>query len=464
MKSATKYLFLFFFLIISQFGNAQNVFNKAYDEGNVSNTTPNALEAFGNYYFVQRVTKNNEKHLEVVKIDSLGNVIAKNSLFSHSTLVTSYGYPGSLQVLTSKELCQLYKISTATSLNLLFFDTNLNITRTTSYAFNKTVIPAVIKQIDNNTLLTLGRIRSINNYDLFLINTDIQGNERWRTSFGEAGKDDYGYSIELINNEIIVGAQTFETSSTAHPHLFKFNIQGSLVFDTIYSSFSNGGFLAYHNNYGLFLSASVDTTGNPYSNPAIIKLNSNLGIEWSNDFFRNDTMAYLGKITLNDHGTITLAGDKFVNNEFMGLFFQTNHNGDSLNSKLLDFIPGERAQFHDIRLTSDGGYILAGDAYTPNQDSWIVKVNEWGCDSLPCTVSVAEGPKNDYGTLTCYPNPSNGLGTVNGSFKNTGSNNEIKVFNSLGQLVFSKSITNKDFEMEVNLPNRWLVFGEFVSG
>jgi hypothetical protein len=265
-----------------------------------------------------------------------------------------------------------------------------------------------------------------------------------------------------VNNKIIVGGQTFENSTTAHPHLFSFNTQGDLIFDTTYSSFGNGGFLSYHANYGLFLSASVFVTGG--QNPAIIKLNQDLSINWSKIYFKDNPMTFLEKIIVRDNGTISTSGSQIVNNEFIGIFFQTNQYGDSLNTKLIDHIPGKRAQFHDIRLTSDGGYIMAGETYIPSQDSWIVKVNAWGCDELPCTVNVPKQPKTDNGILTCYPNPSTGLGTVKGSFKTANSTNEIKVFNSLGQLVYSKTIATKEFEMEVNLPSSGLYLVNLYQG
>ena len=454
-SSIIKIGLIIFILSMAKFSHAQNVFNKAFDEGNISNTTPNVLEAFGKYYFVQKIFKNGNTHLEAVIIDTVGAVFQKTKIATNPTLNIFYGYSGSLQILSTQELCQLYHTALDSGVNLVFFNENLHVIRDIHYDFNFFLNAAVIKQVNDSTLITLGRIQNSSTFDLFLINTDLQGNERWRTIFGEPGKDDYGRSIELVNNEIIVGGQTFENSTTAHPHLFRFNIQGNLVFDTTYSSFSNGGALVYHTNYGLFLSASVNNNG--IYNPAIIKLNQNLTVNWSKVYFKESSFSSLGKIVIRDNGIISTSGLKVVNNVITGLFFQTNQYGDSLNTKLIDHIPGKRAQFHDIRPTSDGGYIMAGETNNPSQDSWIVKVNAWGCDELPCTVSVPKQPKTDNGILTCYPNPSNGLGTVKGSFENANSTNQIKVFNSLGQLVFSKSIVTKEFELEVNLPSIWLI-------
>ena len=461
-SSITRYITLVFVLSIAQMGNTQNVFNQAFDEGNISNTTPNALEAFSNYYFVQKIFKNGNTHLQAVIIDTTGAVLQKNEIVTNSNLNIYYGYSGSLQILSTQELCQLYHTALDSSVNLVFFDESLNVTKDIQYDFGDFLNAGVIKQINDSTLIVLGRIQNSSTFNLFLINTDLQGNERWRTTFGEPDKDDYGFAIEFINNKILVGGQTYYSSQLAHPHIYEFSLSGQMVFDTTYTQFDNGGHLTSHQNHGLYLTGvKFNSLGR---HPYLVSIHNDFTINWSKEYFSNDTSVAITQMIINQNGTLTMSGIKLVNNEYSGLFFQTNSQGDSLGSKVIDHLPGKLAAFNDIRSTSDGGYILAGQTRAPSQDSWIVKVNEWGCDNIPCIVSVAEAPENAIGTLSCYPNPSNGLGTLKVSFKNTGSNNEIKVFNSLGQLVFSKSVTNKEFEMEVNLPNSGLYLVNLYQG
>ena len=55
------------------------------------------------------------------------------------------------------------------------------------------------------------------------------------------------------------------------------------------------------------------------------------------------------------------------------------------------------------------------------------------------------------GTLNCYPNPSNGAGVISGSLTKFTAGTEIKIFNTLGQLISTIPITQKDFEVEINL-------------
>ena len=454
-SSITKTITLLFVLSIAKIGYTQNVFNEAFDEGNISNHSANALEHNGDFIFTQKIFKNTNTHIEAVKLDSLGNLLQKESVIVDSNLNINYGYAGSFQDLSSNEFCQLYHVALDSGINLVFFDSDLIVIRNEYFDFNFFLNASIVKQINDSTLLILGRIQNSSTFDLFLINTDLQGNERWRTIFGESGKNDYGFAIEYVNNKILVGGQTYYTGQIAHPHIFEFSNSGQLLFDTTYLQFDNGGQIIYHNTYGIFLYSTRNNY--PISvYPIIHRINSDYSISWSNEYFMDAKLVTSGAMTINDNGIISLVGNKLENNVITGLFFQINNNGDSLGAKLIDHISGETAYLFNIRPTSDGGYILAGETDAPTQDSWIVKVNAWGCDNIPCVVGINEQPRNEDNELNCYPNPSNGWGTLKGSFENGHSANEIKIFNSLGQLVFSKTIVAKEFEMEVNLPSSGL--------
>jgi hypothetical protein len=75
--------------------------------------------------------------------------------------------------------------------------------------------------------------------------------------------------------------------------------------------------------------------------------------------------------------------------------------------------------FYGMDTTSDGGFIVCGSTKWENQtqDGWLVKLDEWGCDTpgchLPDTNTAAPlAPYPPKGELRVYPNPSNGSFTV----------------------------------------------------
>ncbi len=454
-SSLIRVLTILIILTVSFLGSGQSVFNKAFDEANTANHTSNALEYADQYYFTQKAFIGGAAVLQAICLDSNGLVVKKKPLVVDSIKNIFYGYGGAFQRLSSNEFCQLYKTGGDSTLKLVFFDDSLDVIRTVEYALNLYSGPGIVKQTNDSTLLLLGLVSNPSNWDIVLINTDLQGNERWRTIFGEPGKDDYGFSIEIINNEIFVGGQTFYNStSVANSHLFKLTSSGQLLNDTIYNGFNNGGFLTYNENYGLYNTGVVNKSN--FLIPFLSLINSNnLSTIWEHTYFVDDTLVAPQQMIINDNGIISISGGKLIMNEYSGWFFQTNADGDSLGSKILEHIPNESAAFNDIRPTSDGGYILAGQTDAPTQDSWIVKVNAWGCDNIPCVVSVDE-KEVSKGGLNCYPNPTNGEGTISGALSTISLPTEINVFNAMGQLVQTIPIRQKDFDLQVNIKGEGL--------
>jgi len=79
-----------------------------------------------------------------------------------------------------------------------------------------------------------------------------------------------------------------------------------------------------------------------------------------------------------------------------------------------DEIRSDDHEFNDIVLTADGGFLLCGEAFNPQlevavhaQNSWLVKLDEWGCLVPGCQDIVSSTDKLDpqFG-LKLYPNPT----------------------------------------------------------
>jgi hypothetical protein len=157
-------------------------------------------------------------------------VVKKKALVVDSIKNIFYGYAGSFQRLSSGEFCQLYKTGGDSTLKMVFFDDSLEVTRTVEYTLNLYSGPGVIKQANDSTLLVLGQVTNPSTWDLVLINTDLQGNERWRTIFGEPGKDDYGFVIEQMNSKIIVSGNT----QTLGPHIYDIDQMGNVTMQDLF--------------------------------------------------------------------------------------------------------------------------------------------------------------------------------------------------------------------------------------
>ncbi len=110
----------------------------------------------------------------------------------------------------------------------------------------------------------------------------------------------------------------------------------------------------------------------------------------------------------------------------------------------------------------------------PQQSSWSAMqagVHNWQYYIHPELISASTennkwgGTQNNSSTeelnnstfLNCYPNPTSSGGTIEGFtpiLKN--GNNQIRIYNSIGQLILSKAIVKEQFEFNVQLPAKGL--------
>ena len=81
--------------------------------------------------------------------------------------------------------------------------------------------------------------------------------------------------------------------------------------------------------------------------------------------------------------------------------------------------------------------------------------NKWS--GTPSNSSKEELKISNF--LTCYPNPTNSGGTIEGfaPILNNG-NNQIRIYNSIGQLISSKILVKEQFNITVQLPAKGLYF------
>jgi hypothetical protein len=114
------------------------------------------------------------------------------------------------------------------------------------------------------------------------------------------------------------------------------------------------------------------------------------------------------------------------------LLIKTNSNGDSLWAKLYGE-PGTDCNAYSINLTSDGGYIIAGQIYsssTGNSNILLIKMDEFG-DTL-WTKSIGN-QLNEYAYSVQQ--------TVDGGYIISGTNGDVLLIktNELGEVLWTKS-------------------------
>ena len=144
-----------------------------------------------------------------------------------------------------------------------------------------------LKYIPDEGYIIVGSTASLGagGYDILLLKTDLLGNETWHNTFGGSGYD-YGYGIDLTpeGGYIIAGKTLSYGSGLSDLWLIKTDMNGNEIWsDTFGGEYSEGGSAVMTVNDGYVISGSTSSySGNPDASDAwILKTDFNGNILWS---------------------------------------------------------------------------------------------------------------------------------------------------------------------------------------
>jgi hypothetical protein len=246
-----------------------------------------------------------------------------------------------------------------------------------------------IKETIDNGYIVTGWIEydDSTNTDLWLVKTDINGNQEWDITFGGSG-DDYGNSVlQLEDGSFIVCGKTYSYGVQGSDFLIvKFDEFGNCLWYRTYGSEDyeyansvikgiNGGYIvagtSQHNYRGIGRDIIV------------LKIDDAGFFEWE-CIYSLGYYNYGNDITnTNDQGYLIAGRANFsVAHSHNLLLIKIDIDGNQLWYK--DY--GDERGFDEansIMPTSDGGYIIAGvtgsySHHEGHQDCWIMKVDENG--------------------------------------------------------------------------------------
>ncbi len=100
-----------------------------------------------------------------------------------------------------------------------------------------------------------------------------------------------------------------------------------------------------------------------------------------------------------------------------------------------------------------GGFAFADDT-TNTADNWYIIVDDEGCDTMNCSLSVLEYAQ-ELMSVSVYPNPSNGIFNINiEDVQSTMYNVQCKVFDITGKEIYNNIITNNQSTINImHLPS-----------
>jgi hypothetical protein len=346
-------------------------------------------------------------------------------------------------------------------------------------------------EVDNNYYLTIGSTDSygVGNMDIYLIKTDINGNNIWTKTFGRSDYSEYGKQIVQTSDNcfIICGYTISENTGSLDVLISKIDSDGVLIWaktiGTPNSEYPNSIILTDNDEiivsgYILHSSSNRDIF--------VFKTESDGSLLWSRTSGNNQqNTSEKIKLLPNDEFILTGSFQDPISTNKFAFLAKFTANGDTIWTRTYN----NSAVGEDVFCTNDGGYVIIGekaedlghgyyyhptmiktDYYgntgcsnnnnieinTPSMvsDNIVLQFSNGGniryitnynyestqlSDSITCPI-IANTPKLEGKTKSIiHPNPFTNTTTI--SFENPNNSiSKIYIYNNVGQLI--KQITN----------------------
>lgn len=225
---------------------------------------------------------------------------------------------------------------------------------------------------------------------------------------------------------------------------------------------------AYDNTYITIGAKKTSVYGSQVMlRPYVCKYNANnLNLIWQKTYGKSNMVNTLYDGVVNADGSIVLVGrysdslnNPLTNINCNAVMLKIRSNGDSLWMKQFDNLNNTSGpsnnwweSFFGIEKTSEGGYIMCGNAQQmPLAKAWVVKTDSLGCDTATCLFSSGfnEISNNNF-ALNVYPNPNSGSFNIEVT-ENDRVETEISLVNVLGIEIKRYRINSGSIKAE-NIP------------
>jgi hypothetical protein len=265
---------------------------------------------------------------------------------------------------------------------------------------------------------------SVTNYDAWALKTDTLGNVIWDKTFGGINDDlFYGVVQAPDGGYYLAGASnSFAGINNSDIYLVKIDMNGNLDWQKNIANTSTvdvAAGITISNNKIYLTGVSKQTKGNGLL--AITDLDGNL-LRWQEFGSGNLNEEFMTKPVSLSNGDIVVGGftrTHHTSSQIWGWLFKFNQDGDSIWARTYYNNPNAPNYIYDLKATADGGFIMAGSTNDSlggigAQNSWVLKVDEYGCEIENCQLyDAVEKLEEKHIQLRASPNPFNNQTVIN---------------------------------------------------
>ena len=235
--------------------------------------------------------------------------------------------------------------------------------------------------------------------DVWLIKTDVNGNELWNKTFGGAGSEE-GYSVQQTTDEgyIIVGWTTSYGAGSYDLWLIKTDDNGDEQWNKTFggTDWDEGYSVDQITTGGYIITGGTRSFGTDPTCVWLIKTDDNGDEQWNKTFEWGDGGWGVSVQQTKDKGYIIAGCGSFYGLTKQFWLIKTDENGDEEWNKT--FGGNENEQAFSVNQTTDEGYIMTGytESYATNwnEDVWVVKTDKYGNEEWNKTFG---GTDTDFG-------------------------------------------------------------------
>jgi hypothetical protein len=463
-----KYIFIFSFLsnfVFAEFTFSQNYFNLRYGYDSIQDIGATILTVDSGYYALDFSFYNSYKtKVSLSFIDVTGNLQWRKSYGVQGQYFA--GGRSGKQLTLSYDYKKLYYAgSVIDSLNRNFgvlwsFNRDGDSLFCKYYGDSLTFYSNNHCQVTSDSCIIIAGAMNNGTTQAMLIKTDSLGNKLWEKNYGGSGSE-YGCSVlQNLDGSFMMGITTTSFGGDVDMAVIKTDSIGNQQWLQPYSGAYNETSISYlialsDGNYALSGGQGSSTIN--YGWLRLLKINPSGGVIWDKKYGGESFDASLTGVVENSaDGSLIANGAK----NSRGVILKTDINGDSLwlRSLIHPSISnvGSLGILWAIDTAFHNGFICAG-VVTPlmpdtgSVDVWVIKVDEYGCDTLGCQfVSVSEN-EMDKGLVKVYPNPTTGelfIETENRMINEK--EFSIQLYDFTGKLILQQPISNYQEKLAIS--------------
>lgn len=460
-----KITYLLLFLLCFSGAKAQSYFNNRYEIFGSWDVAHSIVDC-DSVYFVSSVVTDSTNFYRVCiqKIDTSGVEIKKWTLGKNNWYYSD-GYTNSMILTEDTNLIYaggVYDAGTTYLASLVKF--NLQGDTLWTKTFGDSIngyLGYQCKQTTDKGYILVGAMDDGSSTQALLIKTDSLGNKQWEQNYGGAGIE-YGFSVCVMPDKgfLIAGQTTSYGNGSANVYLLKTDSLGNLqwykYYGTVYDEYATNIIPTSDGKY--VYSGFRGSSTQDYSWPTLTKIDSLGNQKWDKTYgpLKFGTALYgLQEIA---NGEIVAVGNvEYQGLRMDGLVVKADSSGNQIWYRHPSLLKGSTSInfLYGIDITNSGailasGYVSPSSPDTGSQDIWVIKLDEWGCDTLNCQYAGVDEIDRHH-SVKIYPNPNNGDFTLRVENFSLSNKAKLEVFDAYGRMVHSQMLSAE--QTDVSLPN-----------